>query len=57
MTRFLVVYETNKGTQTKFKQPQNGVRLSLKPTPRSKGDKTKEKHRKGKTHVKIKQPN
>jgi hypothetical protein len=33
--------------ETIFKQPQNGVRLSPKPTPRSKMNRIKEKHRKG----------
>jgi hypothetical protein len=35
-----------KAHKTKLKQPQNGIRLSLKPTPISKRNKTKEKHKK-----------
>jgi hypothetical protein len=34
-----------KACKTRFKQPQNGIKLSPKPTPRSKRNKTKEKHR------------
>jgi hypothetical protein len=33
--------------KTKFKQPQNGARLGPKPTPRSKRNRTKKKHGKG----------
>jgi hypothetical protein len=33
--------------ETIFKQLQNGVKLSPKPTPRSKMNRTREKHRKG----------
>jgi hypothetical protein len=36
-----------KALETKLKQPQNGTRLSLKPTPRNKRNKTKENHKKG----------
>jgi hypothetical protein len=36
-----------KACKTRFKQPQNGVRLSLKPTSKSKKNKTREKHKKG----------
>jgi hypothetical protein len=36
-----------KAHKTKFKQPQNGIKLSLKPTPRSNRNKTREKHKKG----------
>jgi hypothetical protein len=36
-----------KADGTKFKKPQNGVRFSLKPTPGSKMNKTKENHKKG----------
>ncbi len=31
--------------KTRLKQPQNGVKLYPKPTPRSKRNRTKEKHR------------
>jgi len=31
----------------KFKQPQNGARLSSKLTPKSKGNKTRDKHKRG----------
>ncbi len=31
----------------RFKQPQTGTKLNLKPTPKSKRNKTKEKHKKG----------
>jgi hypothetical protein len=34
--------------ETRFKQPQNGVKLSLKPISRNKRNRTKEKHKKGK---------
>ncbi len=34
-----------KAHETKFKQPQNGIRLSLKLTPRNKRNKTSEKIR------------
>jgi hypothetical protein len=33
--------------ETKLKQPQNGIKLSLKPTPRNKRNRTKEKHKRG----------
>jgi hypothetical protein len=36
-----------KARKTKFKQPQNGIRLNLKSTPKGKRNKTKEKHMKG----------
>jgi hypothetical protein len=36
-----------KAHETRLKQPQNGVRLNSKPTLRNKGNRTKEKHRKG----------
>jgi hypothetical protein len=36
-----------KACEMNVKKPQNEVRLSLKPTPRSKGDRTKVKHKKG----------
>jgi hypothetical protein len=36
-----------KARETRFKQPQNGAKLGLKPTPRSKRNKTSEKHKKG----------
>jgi hypothetical protein len=36
-----------KACETKLKQPQNGTKLNMKPTPRNKRKKTKEKHRKG----------
>jgi hypothetical protein len=35
-----------KACETRFKQPQNGVRLNPKPTPRSKRNRTRENHRK-----------
>jgi hypothetical protein len=35
-----------RASETRFKQFQNGVRLSPKPTPRSKRNKTRENHRK-----------
>jgi hypothetical protein len=31
----------------KLKQPQNGIKLNLKPTPKSKRNKTREKHKRG----------
>jgi hypothetical protein len=34
--------------EMRFKQPQNGTKLSPKSTPRSKRNKTREKHMKGK---------
>jgi hypothetical protein len=37
-----------KKCETKFKHPQNGARPNLKPTPRNKRNKTKEKHMRGK---------
>jgi len=39
--------------ETRFKQPQNGVGLSSKPTPRSKKNRTREKHKK-KRHLQKK---
>jgi hypothetical protein len=33
--------------EMKFKQPQNGVRLNPKPTQKSKRNRIKEKHRRG----------
>jgi hypothetical protein len=36
-----------KAHEMRLKQPQNGARLNLKPTPRSKKNRTKEKHKKG----------
>jgi hypothetical protein len=36
-----------KAHKMKFKEPQSRTRLCLKPTPRSKRNKTKENHRKG----------
>jgi hypothetical protein len=39
--------EQTKAHKGGFKQSQNGTRLSLKPTPRSKRNRTKEKHKKG----------
>jgi hypothetical protein len=33
--------------KTKFKQPQNGARLSPKLTPRNKRNRTREKHERG----------
>jgi hypothetical protein len=37
--------ETNESSKTRFKQPENGVRLSSKPTLKNKRNKTREKHR------------
>jgi hypothetical protein len=36
-----------KACKMRFKQPQNGVRLSSKPTPKSKKNRTRDKHRRG----------
>jgi hypothetical protein len=36
-----------KALEMKLKQRQNGIRLSLKPTPRNKRNKIKENHKKG----------
>jgi len=44
-----------KAHEMKLKQPQDGTRLSPKPTPRNKRNKTKKKP-KGFTFAKIKQP-
>jgi hypothetical protein len=33
--------------ETRFKQPQNGAKLSPKLTPRNKRNRTREKHKKG----------
>jgi hypothetical protein len=40
-----------KAYEMRFKQPQNGARLSPKPTPRSKRNAIKEKHKRGR-HLK-----
>jgi len=40
--------------ETRFKQPQKGARLGLKPTPISKRNRTKEKHMRGRHLQKIK---
>jgi len=40
---------------TRFKQLENGAKLSLKPTPRNKRNKTKEKTHEEKTLAMIKQ--
>jgi hypothetical protein len=40
--------EQTRAHETRFKQPQNGVGLSSKPTPRSKRNRTREKHKKKK---------
>jgi hypothetical protein len=37
----------SKAYETNFKQPQNETRLSLKPTSRNKGDKTRMQHMRG----------
>jgi hypothetical protein len=37
-----------KAHEMKLKQPQNGARLNAKPMPKSKRNKTKEKHMRGK---------
>jgi hypothetical protein len=37
--------EQTRAHETRFKQPQNGVGLSSKPTPRSKRNRTREKHK------------
>jgi hypothetical protein len=39
--------EQMRACEMKLKQPQNGARLSPKPTPRSKRNNTREKHRRG----------
>jgi hypothetical protein len=36
-----------KAREMRFKQPQNGAKLGLKPTPRNKRNRTKEKHGRG----------
>ncbi len=36
-----------KAQKMKLKQPQNGIKLSPKPTPRSNRSRTREKHKKG----------
>jgi hypothetical protein len=36
-----------KACETKFKQPQNGAKLSPKLTPRNKRNRIREKHKKG----------
>jgi hypothetical protein len=33
--------------ETRLKQPQNGIRINLKPTPINKRNRTKEEHWKG----------
>jgi hypothetical protein len=38
----------------KPKQPQNGAKLDLKPTPKNKKNRTKEKHKKERCLPKIK---
>lgn len=43
----MILMKQTKAHETKLKQPQNEVRLGLKPTPRNKKDKTMEKHRRG----------
>jgi hypothetical protein len=40
--------------ETRFKQPQNGAKLSSKLTLRNKRNRIREKHKKGRTHVKKK---
>jgi hypothetical protein len=35
-----------KACKTRLKKPQNGIRLNLKPTPRSKKNRTSENHKK-----------
>jgi hypothetical protein len=39
--------EQTRAHEVEFKQPQNGARLSSKPTLRSKKNRTKDKHKKG----------
>jgi hypothetical protein len=43
-----------KAHETRFKQPQNGTKFNPKPTPRNKRNRTKEKHKEGRTPAKKK---
>jgi len=42
-----VLMKQMKAQETRLEQPQNGTRLNPKPTTRSKRNRTKEKHKKG----------